>query len=267
MILPRRCGEGAGKGDKPDVFEIGPTLREARVRRKLTLTQVSDDTRIRIKYLQAMEDEDFEVMPGITYVRGFLRTYAEYLSLDADVIIGEFNSHTRPFPESEPFGGVSALGKPRSHRSRNTLLLTALVCMLVLAIIYVLELHKTNDSSGIKTNPGAIGLSASPKASGAHSHKPSPASSATSKTNKATLAVSGGSCWIQVNESSIHGKQLFAGTLSDGSTRTFTSKKTLIVVVGAPAVLTIKAAGGQTNKLSGAGPVTYSISNGKVAKL
>ena len=266
MILPRRCGEGAGKGDKPDVFEIGPTLREARVRRKLTLTQVSDDTRIRIKYLQALEDEDFEVIPGITYVRGFLRTYAEYLSLDADVIIGEFNSHTRPFPESEPFGGVSALGKPRSHRGRNTLLLTALVCLLVLAIIYVLELHKNNDSGAIKTNPGAIGLSASPKASGTHTHKPAPGGSVTTKVNTASLVVKGGSCWVQVTESSLHGKQLFAGTLSDGSTRTFSSKHSLIVVVGAPSVLTIKAADGQTKKLSGAGPLTYRISNGKVAK-
>ena len=265
MILPRPYGEGAGKGDKPDVFEIGPTLREARVRRKLTLTQVSDDTRIRIKYLQAMEDEDFEVIPGITYVRGFLRTYAEYLSLDADVIIGEFNSHTRPFPESEPFGGVSALGRPRSHRSRNTLLLTALVCLLVLAIIYVLELHKPKDSGNIK-NPGAIGLSPTPKASGTHTHKPASGGSVTTKVNKAILVVKGGSCWIQVNESSMHGKQLFAGTLSDGSTRTFSSERPLIVVVGAPSVLTIEAAGGQTKKLSGAGPLTYRISNGKVAK-
>jgi cytoskeleton protein RodZ len=267
MILPRRNGSVAGKGDKPDVFEIGPTLREARVRRKLTLTQVSDDTRIRIKYLQAMEDEDFEVIPGITYVRGFLRTYADYLDLDADVIIGEFNSHSRRFPESEPFGGVSALGRPHGHRSRNTLLLTALVCLLVLAIIYVLELHKPKDSTGIKTNPGAIGLSSTPKASGSPNQKPTSGGSASVAVNKATLVVQGGTCWVQVSETSLQGKQLFAGTLNDGATRTYKSEKPLVVVVGAPSVLTIKVGGGQTKKLSGAGPVTYRIDNGKVAKL
>ena len=56
------------------MFEIGNTLREARVRRTITLQQVEEDTKIRVKYVQAMENEDFDVMPGATYVKGFLRT-------------------------------------------------------------------------------------------------------------------------------------------------------------------------------------------------
>ena len=59
------------------MFEIGNTLREARVRRNLTLQQVEEDTKIRVKYVQAMENEDFDVMPGATYVKGFLRTYSD----------------------------------------------------------------------------------------------------------------------------------------------------------------------------------------------
>ena len=69
------------------MFEIGTTLREARVRRALTLQQVEEDIKIRVKYVQAMENEDWDVMPGVTYVKGFLRTYATYLGLDPDVII------------------------------------------------------------------------------------------------------------------------------------------------------------------------------------
>ena len=74
------------------MFEIGNTLREARVRRNLTLQQVEEDTKIRVKYVQAMENEDFDIMPGVTYVKGFLRTYSEYLGLDPDVIIDEYRS-------------------------------------------------------------------------------------------------------------------------------------------------------------------------------
>ena len=74
------------------MFEIGNTLREARVRRNLTLQQVEEDIKIRVKYVQAMENEDWDVMPGVTYVKGFLRTYATYLGLDPEVIIGEFRS-------------------------------------------------------------------------------------------------------------------------------------------------------------------------------
>ena len=65
------------------------------MRRKLTLQQVEEDTKIRVKYVQAMENEDFDIMPGTTYVKGFLRTYATYLGLDPEVIIDEYRSRGR----------------------------------------------------------------------------------------------------------------------------------------------------------------------------
>ena len=96
------------------MFEIGNTLREARVRRNLTLQQVEEDTKIRVKYVQAMENEDFDVMPGATYVKGFLRTYSEYLGLDPDVILDEYRS--RVGPASAKARSPSAA--PRSSASR-----------------------------------------------------------------------------------------------------------------------------------------------------
>ena len=61
------------------VFEIGNSLREARLRQGFELPRVEADTKIRAKYLRALEEERFEVLPGETYVKGFLRTYSEYL--------------------------------------------------------------------------------------------------------------------------------------------------------------------------------------------
>ena len=74
------------------MFEIGSSLREARTRRKLELSQVERDTRIRAKYLRALEDERFDVLPGAAYTKGFLRTYADYLDLDAQRFVDEYNS-------------------------------------------------------------------------------------------------------------------------------------------------------------------------------
>lgn len=249
------------------MFEIGPTLREARVRRKLTLQQAEDDTKIRVKYLQAMENEDFEVMPGVTYVKGFLRTYATYLGLDGDVIIDEFDSRTGPLPEHEPFGGVSALGKPYSHRGRNTLALVAVVCVLVFIVLLVLG-NKHSPSTGPKTTPSAIGLSTSPSPS----NKPSSTASAKPHTaapalNKAILRVSGGPCWVSITEGSAKGRVVFAGTLRNGSHSTYSSHKALYVFVAVPTTMTIEAVGGQTKKLSGASPLTYRVNKGKVVKL
>ena len=74
------------------MFEIGNSLREARLLQGYELPRVEADTKIRAKYLRALEEERFEVLPGETYVKGFLRTYAEYLGLDGQLYVDEFNS-------------------------------------------------------------------------------------------------------------------------------------------------------------------------------
>ena len=61
---------------------IGETLREARMRQKLDIADVERQTKIRAKYLRALENEEFGMLPGPTFVKTFLRTYAEVLGLD-----------------------------------------------------------------------------------------------------------------------------------------------------------------------------------------
>jgi hypothetical protein len=74
------------------VFEIGNSLREARERQGLGYSEIELATKIRAKYIRALEEEDFTSIPGDAYIRGFLRTYAEYLGLDGDVYVDEYAS-------------------------------------------------------------------------------------------------------------------------------------------------------------------------------
>jgi hypothetical protein len=74
------------------VFEIGNSLREARERQGLGYPEVELATKIRAKYIRALEEEDFTSIPGDAYIRGFLRTYADYLGLDSDVYVDEYAS-------------------------------------------------------------------------------------------------------------------------------------------------------------------------------
>jgi hypothetical protein len=74
------------------VFEIGNSLREARERQGLGYPEIELATKIRAKYIRALEEEDFTSIPGDAYIRGFLRTYAEYLGLDGDVYVDEYAS-------------------------------------------------------------------------------------------------------------------------------------------------------------------------------
>jgi cytoskeletal protein RodZ len=109
------------------MFEIGATLRQAREKKRIGLDQVEADTKIRARYLRALEDEDFDLVPGPTYVRGFLRTYAHYLGLDGQLFVDEYNSRFfDPFRE-EPYA---------LRRSHAVLIaLAAVVAVAVLVIV------------------------------------------------------------------------------------------------------------------------------------
>jgi cytoskeleton protein RodZ len=77
--------------------EIGETLREARMRRRIDMAEVESATKIRAKYLRALESEEWELLPGPTFVKTFLRTYAEYLELDSRLLVEEYKQrYERP---------------------------------------------------------------------------------------------------------------------------------------------------------------------------
>ena len=95
--------------------EIGDQLRETRLRNRIDITEVEAATKIRAKYLRALENEEWELLPGPTFVKTFLRTYADYLGLDARNLVEEYRSrYERPSAqELTPFG--TNLGGRRSR--------------------------------------------------------------------------------------------------------------------------------------------------------
>src|SRR5918911_2133164 len=86
--------------------EIGETLRETRMRRRIDMTEVEAATKIRAKYLRALENEEWDLLPGPTFVKTFLRTYADYLGLDARNLVEEYRArYERPAAQAlTPFG-------------------------------------------------------------------------------------------------------------------------------------------------------------------
>jgi cytoskeletal protein RodZ len=80
---------------------IGERLREARMRQKIDIAEVESATKIRAKYLRALENEEFSLLPGNTFVKTFLRTYAEYLGLDSQLLVEEYRVDYEPRGESD----------------------------------------------------------------------------------------------------------------------------------------------------------------------
>lgn len=75
--------------------ELGTILREARQARGLTLEDVAQVTRIRVRYLEALEEGRYDVLPTPVHVRGFLRNYALYLDLEPDPLIARYGASRR----------------------------------------------------------------------------------------------------------------------------------------------------------------------------
>ena len=120
--------------------EIGETLREARMRRRIDMAEVESATKIRAKYLRALESEEWELLPGPTFVKTFLRTYAEYLELDARLLVEEYKQRFE-----RPAGmDVTPLNLRRQRRRRRGAprigpgLVVVIGIALLLAALYVL---------------------------------------------------------------------------------------------------------------------------------
>ena len=95
------------------MFEIGNSLREARLRRHIEFVDAEHGTKIRGKYLRALEEERFELLPSHTYIKGFLRSYADYLGLDGQLYVDEYNSR---FVVGEEEAPVRAAPRARGAR-------------------------------------------------------------------------------------------------------------------------------------------------------
>jgi cytoskeletal protein RodZ len=121
------------------VFEIGNSLREARVRRDIDFAQAELSTKIRGKYLRALEEEQFEVLPAETYVKGFLRTYAEYLGLDGQLYVDEYNSRFVIGEEQSEARARRSAARPqrRNRRIETNVVLVALAAIAILTVIVI----------------------------------------------------------------------------------------------------------------------------------
>jgi cytoskeleton protein RodZ len=121
------------------LFEIGNSLREARVRRGIEFAQAELATKIRGKYLRALEEEHFEVLPAETYVKGFLRTYAEYLGLDGQLYVDEYNSRFVIGEEQTETRARRSAARPqkRHRRIETNVVLVALAGIAVLMVIVI----------------------------------------------------------------------------------------------------------------------------------
>jgi len=101
--------------------DIGASLREARMRARIDVSEIEAQTKIRAKYLRALENEEWDLLPGPTYVKSFLKTYAEALDLDAKLLVDEYKLRHEHLSEVE-LQPISAAAPGRERRRQTPVL-------------------------------------------------------------------------------------------------------------------------------------------------
>jgi hypothetical protein len=201
------------------MFEIGNSLREARLRRELDFPELEQGTKIRAKYLRALEDENFDQLPEPTYVKGFLRAYADYLGLDGQLYVDEFNVRYSSGDEMLE-RRVRGTTPPRRQRRRQRRLESNVVWFALIGIAVVTALVIAAWRYGGGGNE-ALPLSR-------------PASVAPARVGGLLVKAVKGNTLLIVRARSEAGKQRWNGTLSKGDTLRFDATRGLWVYLGSP---------------------------------
>jgi Helix-turn-helix domain len=189
------------------MFQLGTSLREARARQGLGYPQVELATKIRAKYVRALEDEQFDILPAETYVRGFLRAYADFLGLDGQLYVDEYESR---FAAGE-FEDVPESRRARRQQRQRELsferraVLLALVGMTALAALVIVAW----------------------KFGGSSTQAPSVLPPAQSLPE---LRFSGPGTYIEVRRGSATGSILYEGTLQQGEANLVSGRRFWILV-------------------------------------
>jgi cytoskeleton protein RodZ len=196
------------------VFEIGNSLREARFRQQLEFGELEQATKIRARYLRALEEESFDTLPAQTYVKGFLRTYADYLGLDGQLYVDEYNSRFGSGDEEhhEPVVArrTSNVGARQHRRLENRGVLFALGGIGVLFAL-VIAAWKFSDT-GQQQIPNLV----STKTNTTPAAAPQPKKPVKPVKFRLYIKASHGNSWMNVRNWSALGRTRFTGTLELG---------------------------------------------------
>jgi cytoskeleton protein RodZ len=261
--------------------EIGDTLREARMRSHIDVSEIEASTKIRAKYLRALENEEWGLLPGPTFVKSFLRTYAQALGLDGKALVEEYRlNHEHPSEAAlEPIVSSTQSARTRGAGPRRTptgpsrayMALVGAVLLLIVLLVVGLLSGGGGGGSGTPKVTGATGAAtAAHRTAHTRRHLTGTSTSASSTAALVTLSLRA-SARVYVCLIGDSGRKLIAGSeLQAGSnTPTFHAKRfeitlgnnsVVMVVDGQPRTVppSSEAIGYSLTKASGRRPLAPS---------
>jgi cytoskeleton protein RodZ len=224
-----------------DRTTVGRMLQRARLDAKLTVEEVSAQTRVRVPILMAIEQDDFSRCGGDVYARGHVRTLARAVGLDADALVAQFDEEHGGRPTPTPAAPLFEAERirPEPRRPNWTAAMVAAIVALLGFVGYTVFNGGDSGSgktSAVKTDDGKTGESAKPSKSPSTSTTPSPGPSdsaiAAAPADKVTIKISAdnGKSWILAKDET--GRQLKQTVLQQGDTLTVQADDRIDLTLG-----------------------------------
>ena len=230
------------------MFDIGSSLREARLRQELDFPELEERTKIRPKYLRALEDERFDILPAPTYVRGFLRSYAEALGLDGQPFVDEYNSRFTVGEDDAPLRARSAPPLRRERGPRESRMAVAALVAIAIATALVIAAWKFGGPEGEKV-PGLATSGSGGQLTGAQAKG----------TARLVVRATEGNSWMEVRSAA---KLLYSGTLEEGQRQSFEGRS-LQLALAKPQNVVVRVNGNRVELPKG---TTFVVTSQRVAR-
>lgn len=200
------------------MIEIGASLAAARHARGLELRDAERLTCMRSRYLTALEEERWDDLPGVTYARAFLRTYANALDLDADRFVEAFDDQVDDAVEPALEPVARPLPRPRPRRGHWT-------AAAGVALVAIVGWAAWSSGPSIRPQPVAAGAAPAAAAVAPKPHSSSRVLAAhrtvqpkPAKPQALVVSAVGGPCWVQVRRGGASGAVVEERLLQQGET-------------------------------------------------
>lgn len=230
---------------------IGENLKNARMKKGYSFEFIEEATKIRTKYLQALENEEYDVLPGPVYAKAFLRTYAKFLELNTDEIIEEYNTAktppTTPVIENQKDKELQPITEGSGKKWRYLVAGLAVVSLLAFKSWY-------NTGNRPEDNKPELPKTAQEqqKPNNANTRTPDNKESQQIQGVRVVLKVTNDPSWMQVVAD---GNTVFSGTVRPGEMKDFQAQEKIFLHVGNAGAVQVNVNGKDLGPLGEKGKV------------
>ncbi len=230
---------------------IGGSLSDARRRKGESVEEVESATKIRARFLRALEEDDFAAIPGDVYAKGFIKTYAEYLGLDPEPLIQQYKREYDHPVKFDVRRQAEPIEERRADWGKRFAMTVAVIASLLALLYWGATASKQTAEREMRSHNAVTPKTSETRQKSEQTTAPTTTAKPSGINISATATADEG-CWLSVVAD---GRQVFEGTLQKGQTQEFKADKSITLYIGNAGGISLKRDGKDVGPLGEKGAV------------